>query len=108
MSRRFLVILVSFALGTVVVTASPVQGATSECEGSTSMYCEEWVFHLDGWNDVVIIAEGNRVRHFLNGRQVIDFVNLDAGTVREKGVIGLQLHQGKPMWTEFKNIRIKN
>ncbi|MBT6460713.1 MAG: DUF1080 domain-containing protein, partial [Planctomycetaceae bacterium] len=66
------------------------------------------VFHLDGWNDVVIIAEGNRVRHFLNGRQVIDFVNLDAGTVREKGVIGLQLHQGKPMWTEFKNIRIKN
>ncbi|MBT5581724.1 MAG: hypothetical protein HOH36_13695 [Acidimicrobiaceae bacterium] len=50
MSRRFLVILVSFALGTVVVTASPVQGATSECEGSTSMYCEEWIFHLDGWN----------------------------------------------------------
>ncbi|MDG1410137.1 MAG: FG-GAP-like repeat-containing protein [Acidimicrobiales bacterium] len=50
MSRRFLVVLVSFALGTVVVTASPVQGATSECEGSTSMYCEEWVFHLDGWN----------------------------------------------------------
>jgi hypothetical protein len=55
----------------------------------------------------VIIAEGNRVRHFLNGRQVIDFVNLDAGTVREKGVVGLQLHQGKPMWAEFKNIRIK-
>ena len=50
MPRRFLVVLVSFALGTVVVTASPVQGATSECEGSTSMYCEEWVFHLDGWN----------------------------------------------------------
>ena len=66
------------------------------------------LFHLDGWNDVVIIAEGNRVRHFLNGRQVIDFVNLDAGTVREKGVLGLQLHQGKPMWTEFKNIRIKD
>ena len=66
------------------------------------------LFHLDGWNDVVITAEGNRVRHFLNGRQVIDFVNLDAGTVREKGILGLQLHQGKPMWAEFKNIRIKN
>lgn len=66
------------------------------------------LFHLDGWNDAVIIAEGNHVRHFLNGRQVIDFVNLDPATIREKGVIALQLHQGKPMWTEFKNIRIKN
>ncbi len=65
------------------------------------------LFHLDGWNDVVIVAKGNLVRHFLNGRQVIDFVNLDLGTFREKGVLGLQLHQGKPMWAEFKNIRIK-
>ena len=65
------------------------------------------LFNLDGWNDVVIVAEGNHIRHYLNGRQVIDFVNNDSATVREKGVIGLQLHAGKSMWTEFKDIRLK-
>ena len=65
------------------------------------------LFKLDGWNDVVIVAQGNRIRHFLNGRQVIDFINHDPVTVREKGVIGLQLHAGKPMWAEFKDIRLK-
>ena len=64
------------------------------------------LFNLDGWNDVVIVAEGNRIRHYLNDRQVIDFVNNDPATVREKGVIGLQLHAGKSMWTEFKDIRL--
>ena len=65
------------------------------------------LFELNGWNDVVIVAQGNHIRHYLNGRQVIDFVNHDLATVREKGVIGLQLHAGKPMWTEFKDIRLK-
>ena len=65
------------------------------------------LFNLDGWNDVVIVAEGNRIRHYLNDRQVIDFVNNDPATVREKGVIGLQLHAGKSMWTELKDIRLK-
>lgn len=65
------------------------------------------LFNLDGWNDVVIVARGNRICHYLNGRQVIDFVNHDPATVRKKGVIGLQLHAGKPMWTEFKDIRLK-
>ena len=65
------------------------------------------LFDLNGWNDVVIVAQGNHIRHYLNGRQVIDFVNHDPATVREKGVIGLQLHAGKPMWTEFKDIRLK-
>ena len=66
------------------------------------------LFNLDGWNDVVIVAEGNHIRHYLNGRQVIDFVNSDPATVREKGIIGLQLHAGKSMWTEFKDIRLKS
>ena len=65
------------------------------------------LFRLDDWNDVVIRAEGNRVRHYLNGTQVIDFTNDDPATVRENGVIALQLHGGKPMWTEFRDIRIK-
>lgn len=65
------------------------------------------LFRLDDWNDVVIIAEGNRIRHFLNGRQVLDFVNNDPATCRVAGVLALQLHAGAPMWAEFKDIRLK-
>lgn len=67
----------------------------------------EKLFRLDDWNDVVIIAEDNHIRHFLNGRQVLDFVDHDPVTYRSAGVIALQLHAGKPMWAEFKNIRLR-
>lgn len=64
------------------------------------------LFKLDDWNDVVIIARGNHIRHYLNGRQVIDFVDHDPATFRAAGVIALQLHGGAPMWVEFKDIRL--
>jgi hypothetical protein len=38
---------------------------------------------------------------------VIDFTNDDPATVRTSGVIALQLHGGKPMWAEFRDVRIK-
>ena len=63
---------------------------------------------VDDWNDVVIIAKGNRIRHFLNGRLVLDFRDKHPEKALSKGVLGLQLHQGKPMWAEFKNIRMRS
>jgi len=62
---------------------------------------------IDDWNDVVIRAEGNHLRHWLNGRLVLDFTDNDPTLARSQGVIGLQLHAGKPMWTEFRDIRLK-
>lgn len=62
---------------------------------------------VDDWNDVVIIAKGNHIRHYLNGRLVLDFTDKHPEKARDKGLIGLQLHAGKPMWAEFKNIRLK-
>jgi hypothetical protein len=64
------------------------------------------LFNLDGWNDVVIIAKGNHIQHFLNGRLILDFTDNSPKALKD-GVIALQLHGGKPMWTEYKNIRIK-
>lgn len=63
---------------------------------------------VDDWNDVVIIAQGNRIRHFLNGRLVLDFTDNHPEKALSKGVIGLQLHGGDPMWAEFKNIRMRS
>lgn len=61
---------------------------------------------VDDWNDVVIRAEGNRIRHWLNGRQIIEFVDEEPDLALKKGVIALQLHGGKPMWAEYKDIRL--
>lgn len=65
------------------------------------------LFHVDDWNDVVIIAKGNRIRHYTNGRLVLDFTDSDEMALTE-GVLALQLHAGKPMWAEFKDIRFKH
>lgn len=68
----------------------------------------EKLFHLDDWNDVVIIARGNNIRHYLNGKQLIDFTDNAPELALSEGIVALQLHAGKPMWVEFKNIRLKN
>lgn len=65
------------------------------------------LFKLDDWNDVIIIAKGNQIRHYMNGQLVLDFTD-NSDLALKDGILALQLHAGKPMWAEFKNIRIKN
>lgn len=62
------------------------------------------LFRLDDWNDVVIIAKGRRILHYMNGRLILDFTDAPDMALTS-GVLGLQLHAGKPMWAEFKDIR---
>lgn len=64
------------------------------------------LFQLNDWNDVVIVAEGNHIRHYLNGRLILDFTD-DPELALRDGILALQLHAGAPMWVEFKDIRIK-
>jgi len=62
---------------------------------------------VDDWNDVVIIAKGKNVKHYLNGQLVVDFTDEDPKLALSQGVVALQLHAGAPMWVEFKNVRLK-
>ncbi len=62
---------------------------------------------VDDWNDVVIIAKGRNIRHYLNGQLILDFTDHPDRALTE-GILALQLHAGKPMWAEFKNVRIRN
>jgi hypothetical protein len=55
----------------------------------------------------VIIAEGNHIRHYLNGTQIVDFTDNDPKLALLDGILALQLHAGKPMWVEYKNIRFR-
>lgn len=63
---------------------------------------------IDDWNDVVIIGEGNRILHYLNGQLILDFTDEHPELARSEGIIALQLHGGKPMWAEFKDIRYRD
>lgn len=61
---------------------------------------------VDDWNDVIIIAKGSHIQHYLNGRLVLDFDDQHPEKALSQGVLALQLHAGKPMWTEFRDIRL--
>ncbi|MEN9535849.1 MAG: hypothetical protein RIR37_1122 [Verrucomicrobiota bacterium] len=67
----------------------------------------EKLFKLDDWNDVVIIADGNHIKHYLNNRLILDFTDNHPELALKEGVLALQVHAGNPMWVEFKNIRIR-
>ncbi|MEM1069169.1 MAG: DUF1080 domain-containing protein [Planctomycetota bacterium] len=62
---------------------------------------------VDEWNDVIIIAKGRQILHYLNGKLVLDFTDHPDNALTE-GILALQLHAGKPMWAEFKDIRIRS
>lgn len=66
------------------------------------------LFRLDDWNDVIIIAEGHHIRHYLNGRLILDCTDKHPQLARTDGILALQLHAGKPMWAEYRDIRIKH
>jgi hypothetical protein len=66
------------------------------------------LFKLDDWNEVVIIGKGNHIQHFLNGKLVLDFTDEQPELTLLDGKLALQLHAGKPMWAEFKDIRFKS
>jgi 3-keto-disaccharide hydrolase len=61
----------------------------------------------DGWNDYVIIAKGNHLQQFINGRQTIDVTDEQESKAAKTGILALQLHAGEPMTVQFKNIRLK-
>ena len=66
----------------------------------------EKLFKLDDWNDVVIRAEGHRIRHYLNGKLIVDFTDNEPNLALSDGIMALQLHAGAPMWVEYKDLRI--
>ena len=60
-----------------------------------------------GWNDYVIIAQGNHLQQFINGKQTVDVTDDCESKRAMSGIIALQLHAGSPMMAQFKNIRLK-
>ena len=59
------------------------------------------------WNEYVIIAQGNHLQQFINGKQTVDVVDEEEAKRAMSGILALQLHAGPPMIAQFKNIRLK-
>ena len=58
------------------------------------------------WNDIEILAQGNRVRVAINGTAVVDWRDPEPDRIKE-GPIGLQLHSNdKPQEVHFKGLEL--
>ena len=66
------------------------------------------LFKLDDWNDVVIIARGAHIQHYMNGRLVMDCTDNHPERALRDGILAFQLHGGKPMFVEFRDVRFKD
>jgi hypothetical protein len=62
--------------------------------------------HPGQWNDYRVVAQGNRLQHFINGALTAEVIDEQADKSAAKGVIALQLHRGPPMVVRFKNISL--
>ena len=64
------------------------------------------VGHQHDWNELEILAQGNRIRLVANGTQVVDWRDPEPERVHE-GPIGLQLHSNKePQEVHFKGLEL--
>jgi putative heme-binding domain-containing protein len=59
------------------------------------------------WNDLSITADGTKISHVINNGVVCEVIDEDPRYRRLSGLVALQLHWGKPMKVEFKNVRIR-
>jgi hypothetical protein len=59
------------------------------------------------WNDYTIVADGNHLMHFINGRMTVDVIDQQASKAAKDGVLALQIHVGPPMRVQFRDIQLK-
>lgn len=62
---------------------------------------------LAEWNEFRLVARGNVVQHYVNGKLAAEITDLNPEKRSLKGLIAFQLHAGPPMKAEFKDIVLK-
>lgn len=61
----------------------------------------------DDWNEIHIIAEGNHLRHYINGVLMSEVTDEDLSKRKMSGLIGLQVHVMPKMRVEYRDIYLK-
>ncbi len=62
---------------------------------------------VDDWNDYRVVAQGNRLQHFINGELMSEVIDEQSDKASTAGVLGFQAHQGPAMEVQFKDILLK-
>ena len=60
----------------------------------------------DDWNECRILAQGRRIRSWINGVEAVDYTESD-GSIASDGHIGIQVHGGGKALVEVKELSIK-
>ena len=59
------------------------------------------------WNDIRIVAKGNKLQHYINGVLMSEVIEEDTVKGKTSGVLGMQVHVMPKMKVEYRNIYIK-
>jgi len=79
-----------------------------EITGSVGTAAEiQAAIHNRDWNEYVIIAKGNHLQHFVNGKLAVDVTDACEAKAAKSGVLAFQVHVGQPMLVQFKDVRLK-
>jgi len=67
----------------------------------------EAIIKKEDWNEYRIKAQGNHLQQFINGKPTVDVTDDCEAKRAMSGVIALQLHAGRPMTVQFKDLQLK-
>ena len=65
-------------------------------------------FKTGEWHDFKVIVEGNHHRHWIDGHQTVDVIDLDAKNRKLAGVLAVQVHVGPKMKIQYKDFYLKD
>ena len=61
----------------------------------------------NGWNDIRIVAKGNKLQHYINGVLMSEVIEEDKLNGKSSGLLGMQVHVGPKMKVEYREIYLK-
>lgn len=59
------------------------------------------------WNQYRVVANGNRLQHFINDALTSEVIDGESKKAATQGVIALQLHRGPAMVVKYKDLEIR-
>jgi hypothetical protein len=62
----------------------------------------------EDWNEYKVVAKGNHLKHYINGKKTVDVTDEDSAHAAKDGILALQIHVGPPMVVQFKDIVLKD
>ncbi len=65
------------------------------------------VIKAQDWNQYIVLAEGPRLRHYVNGKLMSETIDHELKKRAVSGILALQVHQGPPMKVQFRKLKLR-